>query len=82
MLHHGDRITIFAPVAFTTAYEEGKITWSIEGLPTAKITAEKNKQTGAYVLTLDGTKLPPGKHKVTIPLGNGEVVTFDLEVSE
>ena len=82
VLRQGDILMIVVPISFTAAYEEGDITWSIEGFPSAMITAEKDKQSGAYVLTLDGTKLPPGKYKVTIPLGNGEVVTFDLEVSE
>jgi hypothetical protein len=80
VLRQGDILMIVVPISFTAAYEEGDITWSTEGFPSAMITAEKDKQSGAYVLTLDGTELPPGKYKLTIPLGNGEAVTFDLEV--
>jgi hypothetical protein len=80
VLHRGDLLMIVVPVAFAAAYEEGESAWSIEGLPSARISADRDEQSGAYVLTLDGTELPPGKYKVTIPLGDGERVMFDLEV--
>lgn len=84
-LRRGKLLPIVVPTTFAAAYEGGEIAWTVEGTDGAPragvVSAKKGEQGGAYVLTLDTTKLPPGEYRVIIPLGSGERVIFTVEVS-
>jgi len=87
VLHRGEELPIFVPVAFTTAYGAGEAEWTVTGPNgpySGAISPVWDEGLGAYVLLFDTGGLEVGEYEVTVPTGAGETeaASFTAEVIE
>ena len=83
----GEPVSIVVPLTFetvaTTAWETVTLTSTVTGTSYSGVLAVAwDARIGRYVLSVDTSGVPPGTYELVIPLGNGETVTLDFEVTE